>query len=134
MHTEVDIEQLEAFIEAVGNLNSKAHVTNPMNSRHADMYAAFDEGVKFSNKKYERAAPLKNPRITALNSRIRTHLNNHRELYVYCTDGKLKFRNKKSKTLGEDCYTKYIGKFTDAEYAVKKLKFYIEADSVCASE
>jgi hypothetical protein len=134
MYTEIDIEKLEAFVEAVENLNPKNHVTNPMNTRHADMYIAFGEGIKFSNRKYERAAPLKHPRITILNSRIKTHLNNHRELYVYCTDGKLKFRNKKSKTLSEDCYTKFIGKFTDAGYAAKFLKVHIEADSVCASE
>lgn len=123
-------EKLEAFVAAVGSLYPKAEVSNPMNSRHADMYYAFDEGMKFTKSKSDVTKKVKiTEAVRTFHHKVYSHFYKNNRIFVYAEkadNSKMKFRSKPNKGLTEDIYYEQMGCFHSAKLAIATLEKYVQ--------
>lgn len=124
-------ELLERFTKDLPEL-SGSHLTDPMNTRHADMYLAYEAGYNLSLRippkpDTRRVMTPGESERTKLNRRITKHLEINSTLVAYYDsyNTKIKLRNKLSSACEEDLHTQRIGVYTDAKTAKSEIAEYL---------
>ncbi len=125
-------ELLARFTDDISDLSGST-LTDPMNTRHAEMYEAYERGYDLGVAVTKGKPPTGRAKVpgeserTRVNRRITKHfdMNNTLVAYYDTYNLKLKFRNKISKACEEDIHTKTIGAFTDPDKAKNVLSKYI---------
>ncbi len=125
-------ELLARFTSDISEM-SGSPLTDPMNTRHAQMYESYERGYELGVNVTKGKPPVGRVMTpgesdrTKLNRRISKHFELSSTLIAYFDDynTKLKFRCKISKSCEEDLHTRRIGAFTDPNKAKNVLSKYI---------
>ena len=107
-------EKLELFINAVTKLNPKAHVDNPMNTRHSGQFQTFEAGIEVGYKMKKGPVKLYSEDMMLMRNRVRQAFSTAKTLFVYQNndDKSFKFRAKNSFTLNNDVYYAFLGEYS----------------------